>query len=57
MDRDRILHMELPGRIERGRSQRRLMDVVEGDMKRGGATDEDNRDGARSRQKIRYGDP
>lgn len=48
--------MELPGRIERGRSQRRLMDVVEGDMKRGGATDEDNRDGERSRQKIRLGD-
>lgn len=33
------------------------MDVVEGDMKRVGATDEDNRDGVRSRQKIQYGDP
>lgn len=48
--------MELLGRWERGRPQRRFIDVVKGDMQRVSVTEEDARGRGRWRQVISCSD-
>ncbi|MCI4385396.1 hypothetical protein PGIGA_G00049960 [Pangasianodon gigas] len=51
------IHMELPGRRQRGRPKRRYMEVINEDMKLVGASVEDAEDRDRWRVMIRCGDP
>ncbi|KAK3570673.1 hypothetical protein QTP86_024754 [Hemibagrus guttatus] len=53
----RMLDMELPGRRQRGRPNRRYMNGINEDMKLVGASVEDAEDKDRWREMIRCGDP
>ena len=53
----RVLRMELPGKMKRGRPKRRFMDVVKDDMAEVEVTEEDTEDRNNWRWKIRCGDP
>ena len=53
----RMLRMELPGKMKRGRPKRRFMDVVKEDMAEVEVTEEDTLDRNNWRRKIRCGDP
>ena len=52
----RMLRIELPGKMKRGRCKRRYMDVVREDMAVAEATEEDAEDRTEWRWKIRCGD-
>ena len=53
----RMLRMELPGKMKRGRPKRRFMDVVKEDMAEVEVKEEDADDRSNWRLKIRCGDP
>ena len=53
----RMLRMELPGNMKRGRPKRRFMNVVKEDMAEVEVTEEDTEDRNNWRRKIRCGDP
>lgn len=53
----RMLNMELSGRMKRERKQRRFKDVAKQDIQRAGRTEEDARDRVRWRQVICCGEP
>ena len=52
-----MLTMELPGKRKRGRPKRRFMDAVKDDMTAVDVTEEDAKEKADCRLRIRCGDP